>query len=415
MNIHQPSSEIFKIIDQLIVLDDGGYVVYTGDPLDAVVYFRTLSNQINPSEKECINCGNVNPEIILEIMEEKTINEEGKYTLERKVQPEKWYQTFNEYKKEESKELEIPDEIPKILFKVPNKFKQFLIFSKRNLLSKLSNTQYLLIGLIESPLLAIILAMFTKYNIGTAENPKKYIFSENLNIPAFILMSIIVSLFIGLLISAEEIIKDKEILIREKFLNLSRFSYINSKVVFLFILTAIQTISYVLVANYILEIKGLSFQYWLILFSTGCFANMLGLLISANLKSIIAIYILIPFLIIPQILLSGTIVKFDKLHSSITTKEYPPIIADIMPSRWAFEALAVTHFVDNKYEKIYYSIDTMNSDISYKLNFLVSQLVTLLDECRTVLITSKHSPRLDHFSSIFSFSIRCELNDLPNT
>ncbi len=415
MNIHQPSSEIFKLIDQLIVLDDGGHVVYTGDPLDALVYFKTLSNQINPSEKECMSCGNVNPESILEIMEEKTINEEGKNTQERKVKPEKWYQTYNEYRKEEKKEFKTSKEIPQVHFKIPNKLNQFLIFSRRNLLSKLANTQYLLIGLIEAPLLAAILGIFTKYNIGTNENPKAYIFSENLNIPAFILMSIIVSLFIGLLISAEEIIKDKEILIREKFLNLSRFSYINSKVFFLFILTAIQTVSYVLVGNYILEIKGLTFQYWLILFSTGCFANMLGLLISANLKSVIAIYILIPFLIIPQILLSGTIVKFDKLHSSLTRKEYPPVVADLMPSRWAFEALAVSHFVDNKYEENYFNINKIDSDISYKLNFLIPKISSLLDEWRTILLTKEDSKRIDDISLTVSNSIRSTLNDIPNT
>ncbi len=415
MNIHQPSSEIFKLIDQLIVLDDGGHVVYTGDPLDALVYFKTLSNQINPSEKECISCGNVNPEVILEIMEEKLINEEGKYTQERKVKPEKWYQTYNEYRKEEKKEFKTSKEIPQVHFKIPNRLKQFIIFSKRNLLSKLANTQYLLIGLIEAPLLGIILGMFTKYNIGTNEDPKAYIFSENLNIPAFILMSIIVSLFIGLLISSEEIIKDKEILIREKFLNLSRFSYINSKVVFLFILTAIQTISYVVVGNYILEIKGLNFQYWLILYSTGCFANMLGLLISANLKSVIAIYVLIPFLIIPQILLSGTIVKFDKLHSSLTRKEYPPLIAELTPSRWAYEALAVSQFVDNEYEERYYSIDKIDSDISYKLNFLIPKISSMLDEWRTILLTKENSERIDDISLTISNSIRTTLNDIPGT
>ncbi len=415
MNIHQPSTEIFKLIDQLIVLDDGGHVVYTGDPLDALVYFKTLSNQINPSEKECISCGNVNPEVILEIMEEKLINEEGKYTQERKVKPEKWYQTYNEYRKEEKKEFKTSKEIPQVHFKIPNRLKQFIIFSKRNLLSKLANTQYLLIGLIEAPLLGIILGMFTKYNIGTNEDPKAYIFSENLNIPAFILMSIIVSLFIGLLISSEEIIKDKEILIREKFLNLSRFSYINSKVVFLFILTAIQTISYVVVGNYILEIKGLNFQYWLILYSTGCFANMLGLLISANLKSVIAIYVLIPFLIIPQILLSGTIVKFDKLHSSLTRKEYPPLIAELTPSRWAYEALAVSQFVDNEYEERYYSIDKIDSDISYKLNFLIPKISSMLDEWRTILLTKENSERIDDISLTISNSIRTTLNDIPGT
>ncbi len=104
INIHQPSSEIFKLIDQLIVLDDKGHVVYTGDPLDAFVYFKTLSNQINPSEKECPSCGNVNPEVILEIIEEKTINEEGRYTSERKIPPEEWYKTFNDNKRDEIKD-----------------------------------------------------------------------------------------------------------------------------------------------------------------------------------------------------------------------------------------------------------------------------------------------------------------------
>lgn len=415
INIHQPSSDIFKLIDQLIVLDDNGYVVYTGDALDALVYFKTLNNQINPSEKECSNCGNVNPESILEIIEEKKINEEGRYTFERKIPPEEWYKIYNENKQDENRVIQSTTELPLMHFKIPGKFKQFSIFSKRNLLSKLSNTQYILIGLIEAPLLATILAFFTKYNVGTSINPTAYIFSKNVNIPAFILMSIIVSLFIGLLISAEEIIKDQKILLREKFLNLSRFSYINSKVAFLFILTAVQSISYVFIANYILEIKGLTFQYWIILFSTGCFANMLGLAISANLKSVIAIYILIPFLIIPQILLSGTIVKFDQLHSSLTTKAYPPIVADLMPSRWAFEALAVSHFTKNKYEKKYFAIDKINSDISYKLNFLIPKMTSLLDEWRTITITNKEPQKIRDLSKTVSNTMKNSLLDIPNT
>lgn len=414
INIHQPSSEIFKLIDQLIVLDDNGYIVYTGDPLDGVVYFKTLSNQINPSEKECPSCGNVNPEIILEILEQNTINEEGRYTQERKVTPEEWYKIFNENKKEPDL-LKEHNELPQVNFKIPDRSKQFLIFSKRNLLSKLSNTQYLLISLLEAPLLATILGFFTKYNVGTDNNPEAYLFSKNLNIPAYLLMSIIVSLFIGLLISAEEIIKDRKIIIREKFLNLSRSSYINSKIVFLFVLTAIQTISYVLIGNYILEIKGLTFQYWLVLFSVGCFANMLGLTISANLKSVIAIYILIPFLIIPLILLSGTIVKFDKLHSSLTNKEYPPIIAELMPSRWAYEALAVSQFMDNAYEKRYYDVDKINSDISYKLNFLIPKLTSLLDEWRTILLTKNHSNKIKDISRTITNSMKQSFGDIPNS
>jgi len=413
MNIHQPSSDIFKLIDQLIVLDDGGYVVYTGDPLDAIVYFKTLSNQINPSEKECPNCGNVNPESVLELLEERTINDNGRFTHERKTSPKQWFEMHRENAPNDIIVEPKIKELPKIHFKVPKRHKQFLIFSKRNLLSKLSNNQYLLISLLEAPILAIILGFFTKYNIGTAEDPVGYIFSKNLNIPAYLLMSIIVSLFFGLLISAEEIIKDQKILIREKFLNLSRLSYINSKIVFLFILTAIQSFSFVLIGNYILEIRGLSFNFWLILFSTGCFANILGLNISANLKSVIAIYILIPFLIIPQILLSGTIVKFDKLHSSLTNKEYPPIIADIMPSRWAYEALIVSMFTENKFEQQFYKVDKINSDVSFKLNFLIPKITSLLDECKTNIITENNEEELKRKFIIIDNTLRYFIIDIP--
>jgi len=413
MNIHQPSSDIYKLIDQLIVLDDGGYVVYTGDPLDAIVYFKTLSNQINPSEKECPSCGNVNPESVLELLEERTINDNGRYTHDRKTSPKEWFEMYRENVPIEISLAPKKKELPKIHFEVPKKHKQFLIFSKRNLLSKLSNKQYLLISLLEAPILAIILGFFTKYNIGTAEDPAGYIFSKNVNIPAYLLMSIIVSLFFGLLISAEEIIKDQKILIREKFLNLSRLSYINSKIIFLFILTAIQSLSFVLLGNYILEIKGLSFNFWLILFSTGCFANILGLNISANLKSVIAIYILIPFLIIPQILLSGTIVKFDKLHSSLTNKEYPPIIADIMPSRWAYEALIVSMFTENKFERQFFNVDKINSDVSFKLNFLIPEITNLLDECSTNILTNNNEDELKIKFAIIDNSLRYFILDIP--
>ncbi|MBI9053093.1 MAG: ATP-binding cassette domain-containing protein [Bacteroidales bacterium] len=413
MNIHQPSSDIFKLIDQLIVLDDGGYVVYTGDPLDSLVYFKTLSDQINPSEKECPNCGNVNPESVLELLEERTINDNGRYTHKRKTSPKQWFDMFREHVPTDISSAPKIKELPKIHFKVPKKRKQFLIFSRRNFLSKLSNKQYLLISLLEAPILAIILGLFTKYNIGTPNDPTAYIYSKNVNIPAYLLMSIIVSLFFGLLISAEEIIKDQKILIREKFLNLSRFSYINSKIVFLFILTAIQTLSFVLIGNFMLEIKGLSFNFWLILFSTGCFANILGLNISANLKSVIAIYILIPFLIIPQILLSGTIVKFDKLHSSLTSKEYPPIIADIMPSRWAFEALSVSMFTENKFERQFYKVDKINSDVSFKLNFLIPKITGLLDECKTNIVTKNDERELERKFLILDNSLRYFILDIP--
>ena len=77
-------------------------------------------------------------------------------------------------------------------------------------------------------------------------------------------------------------------------------------------LSAIQSFLFVMIGNSIMEIRGMYFQYWIVLFSAWCFSNILGLVISDSFKTVITIYILIPFLIIPQLILSGIIVKFEK-------------------------------------------------------------------------------------------------------
>ena len=112
-----------------------------------------------------------------------------------------------------------------------------------------------------------------------------YSFYKNQNIPVFFFMSVVVALFFGLTMSAEEIFRDRKILKREQFLHLSRSSYLVSKVSVMFFLSAIQTILFVLVGNYILEIPYTELRYWLILFSCTCFANMLGLNISSSFNS----------------------------------------------------------------------------------------------------------------------------------
>ena len=236
-----------------------------------------------------------------------------------------------------------------------------------------------MINLLEAPVLAFILAYLVKYYNSDISNATGYIFRENENLPAYLFMSVVVALFIGLTVSAEEIIKDRKILKRESFLNLSRSSYLFSKIAIMFFLSAIQTISFILIANYILEVKGMTANYWLILFSTSCFANMLGLNISSAFNSAVTIYILIPFLLIPQLLLSGVIVKFDKLNPNIAAENTVPIAGEIMVSRWAFEALAVTQFKDNKFEKEFYKYNKIASIAEFKKNFWVQRLKSKID------------------------------------
>ena len=264
-------------------------------------------------------------------------------------------------------------EAPPQSLSLPNKIKQTIVFATRDTLSKLSNKQYLLINLLEAPLLAIILAVIIKYK--SAPGGQEYLFRFNENFPAFLLMSIIVALFMGLTVSAEEIIRDRKILRRESFLNLSWNSYLMSKVTILFVLSAIQTFSFVIIGILILEIEWtMLLPFWFVLFTTSCFASVLGLNISSAFNSAVTVYVMIPLLLIPQMILSGLLFSFDKLNSVISTKGKVPILADMMASRWAYEALVVDQFVSNKYEKPFYTYEKIESQADFHASFLVNEL-----------------------------------------
>jgi len=370
--IHQPSSEIFKMFDKLMIMDTGGYPIYFGNPLDAIVYFKSEVQAINQSESECARCGNVNPEQIFNIIEAKVVDEYGNLTEKRKTSPKEWNVVFKE-KFDEELNKETP-ELPEVEFKTPNFLNQFKVFVTRDVLSKITNKQYLAINLLEAPLLGFILSYFLRYVMIGDQDSGEYIFYENDNLIVYMFMAIIVALFLGLTVSAEEIFKDQKIRKRESFLNLSKGSYLISKIVIMFILSGIQMFMFIILGNMILGIDGMLWDYWLILFSTACFANMLGLNISASFNSAVTIYIIIPFLIIPQILFSGVLVKFEKLNPVITSQSIVPLIGEVMASRWAFEALAVNQFIENDYEKLFYEFDQQMSDANFKKNFWIPEM-----------------------------------------
>ncbi|MBN1112533.1 MAG: ATP-binding cassette domain-containing protein [Bacteroidales bacterium] len=376
-NIHQPSSKIFKQFDKLWIIDKGGYPIYQGNPIDAIVYFKKMCTHVNALESECPYCGTIDTGQILDIVELKEVDEDGSFSPDRKVTPQEWYGRYKEHIQCKIRPKATKKILPRNPFKIPGIAKQTAIFIERNVMSKIANTQYMLINFLEAPVLAAILAYFTKYVKGD-----HYVFSENINFPAFLLMSVIVSLFMGLTVSAEEIIRDRRILQRESFLNLSWFSYLNSKILILLVISAIQTLSFVVVGNAILEIHGMYLYYWIILFTTSAFANMVGLAISSAMTSVVAIYILIPFILVPQILLSGTIVPFDKLHKNILNEKFVPFVGDIMVSRWAYEALAVTQFCYNSYEKLIYEPEQKISSMSYKTSFLIPKIEQELENCQ---------------------------------
>ncbi|MBR5634361.1 MAG: ATP-binding cassette domain-containing protein [Prevotella sp.] len=376
VNIHQPSSDVYKLFDRLWLLDKGGYPVFDGNPIDAITYFKTAANYADAETSACPTCGNVNPEIVLNIIDEKALNNSGEVSDERKMTPQEWHELYLK----NAPTLSEPEvsEIPLSDQKKPGLWRQFLIFLQRNFTTKLANRQYLAIALLQAPLLAVVCAYLTRY-----APPEGYSVMNNKNLVSYFFMSVIVATFIGMSGSAEEIIKDRALLKRERFLQLSYGSYIWSKIVFVASVSLVQTFLFILVGNSIMGLHGQFGTWWFILFMTALLSNLTGLLLSQILSSVVAIYISIPILLIPQILLCGLVVSFSDLTPKSTTGNVP-LIGDLIPSRWSYEALAVTSFTDNAYEKPFFDLDKEKFETQfYNMAFLYelqSQLETMNDE-----------------------------------
>ncbi len=376
VNIHQPSSDVYKLFDRLWLLDKGGYPVFDGNPIDAITYFKTAADYADADTSACPTCGNVNPEIVLNIIDEKALNNNGEISDERKMSPQEWHELYLKNRPE----LPTPEikDVPHSDQKKPNAFKQFLIFLRRNFRTKITNVQYLCITLLEAPLLAVVCALLTRY-----APPEGYTVMDNKNLVSYFFMAVIVATFIGMSGSAEEIIKDRALLKRESFLNLSYGSYISSKIVYMAGVSLLQTLLFILIGNYIMGLHGLFLTWWIILFVTALLSSLMGLLLSQCLNSVVAIYITIPILLIPQILLCGLVVSFSDLAPKSTTGNVP-LIGEIIPTRWAYEALAVTSYTDNIYEAPFFETDKKKYETQFYnfgyVNELQSQLETMKNE-----------------------------------
>lgn len=346
--IHQPSSDIFKLFDRLLLLDTGGYPIFVGNPLESLTYFKGLSHQVNAQDMMCESCGNVNPEQLFSIIESRMVDEFGHQIPERRVSPQDWNAHYHERIAPDHQvhhAVEAPFPEPR---KAPSKWGQWKTYLRRDVHAKRMNRQYLAINLFEAPVLALLLAGFARfYELGAG-----YTFQASENLPPFLFISVIVSLFMGLSVSAEEIIRDRPMLRRERFLSLSWGAYLAAKIGVMFAFSAAQSLAYVAVSAWVLDLPSgppLAMLF-AVLFSVSAYANLLGLTISATFNSAKVIYILIPLLIIPQIIFGGVIIRYDRFNPFFTSAHQVPWIGNVMASRWGFEALAVELARNNRFD-----------------------------------------------------------------
>ncbi len=387
-SITQSNISSFENIDKILLLNHDGYPVYFGDRQNAV---KSILASLPEGIVRLFSTNDNGHNAFLKILDHKFFDPIAQ-------QDEHLNSTFQKIEK-----VRMQKKIPAKQYHSPRLEKQFFAYSTRNFKTKIARRRELIFTVIIAPFLAIFFSIIFRFS-----ETKPYLFSMNPNIPVFFYLSIITTIFLGLMMSVNEIIKEKSTLEKEMYLNLSLFSYINSKVFYIFIIILVQTFLYTITANFILGIHGMVIYHWLIYFSSGAFGAILGLLFSSLCKNISSITLkVIPFVIVIFMIFGCGWILPSQLN--ITKNKYSPLVSDLMVNRWAYEAIVVKQFTDNPYQKNFNKVDEKISIGAYNSFNVLPLLKDLIEEQRTdsqLSDSSKHFLRV--VSNRFKFMVSTE-------
>src|SRR3982075_216067 len=279
VTIHQPSSKLFQMFHKAILLDKGGRLVFFGTPSDMLRYFAEAEHQhqFGAELGACPSCGTTRPEFIFDVLETPLRdisgdiiyeeNTRGQLVAARRYSPEFWrdkYEAFRliqdvkqvSLRKEPAVPLPAaPTQKNHLPFRWHDEWTQFRTLMRRSFLSKLRNKANVIITLGVAPVLALLIATILRYS-----DRGEYDYASAYHIPTFLFLSLIVAMFLGLTNSADDIIRDRAVLQRERNLDVRLPYYVISKTLSLGVVALIQFVLFVLTGNPMLQIYVL---FWI--------------------------------------------------------------------------------------------------------------------------------------------------------
>jgi hypothetical protein len=108
-------------------------------------------------------------------------------------------------------------------------------------------------------------------------------------------------------------------------------------------------------------------------------------------------------------ILSGVLFDFDKLNDLLSTKGKVPVVADLMTSRWAYEAMAVYQFKNNEFQKSYFVYEREEADADFKSAYLADEL-----QKRNHFLLDHLNPANDSIQKLVQISKQIIYKELKN-
>lgn len=388
-SIHQPSMRLLQMFDKALLLDKGGKMAYFGTPQGMLEYFWKAYND-ETGQREAEMPANLTPDFVFDVLETplrdisgdiiQERSADGHLVAARRFPPNFWRDRYQSHLLLESmaKAQAAPGSTNLIarprddtqttsrgraVPKPPRHTLReesilFYTLLKRAFLSKLRNRTNLLTTLLEAPLLGFLISSVLKYSEEDA-----YTFATAFHIPTYLFMSLVVAMFLGLTNSADEIIRDRHTLSRERNHNLRTFYYLCGKIISLSTFALVQCFIYLLIGNGVLEIRDMFFTHLWWMFVTALTGVCLGLLISSVVSDNRTAINAIPLILIPQIILGGALIKYEEMNKNLdlvysiqrwidkdgtageddsASKLKVPFICQFMPLRWSYEAMLIS-------------------------------------------------------------------------
>src|SRR5256714_706329 len=382
VTIHQPSSKIFQMFHKAILLDKGGRLVFFGTPSDMLRSFgeEKPKHQSGAGGGGSPSCETPRPKFFSEVREtplrdlsgdiiyEK--NSRGLLVAARRYSPEFWRDKYEAFRLiQDVKQVSLrrepvarlpagPAEKKRPPIRWHDEWTQFRTVLRRAFTSKLRNRGNVIITMGVAPVLAMLIATILRYS-----DSGKYDFASAYHIPTFLFLSLIVAMFLGLTNSADDIIRDRAVLQRERNLDVRLSYYVISKTMTLGVFALLQCVLFVLIGSYVLQIRGMFWIYLGIVFMTAMGGVSLGLVVSSLVADPKTASNIVPLVLIPQIIMGGALIKYEDMNRNLALvyalthwfKEHPtrdhskkmdsklqvPFVCQFIAMRWSYEELVV--------------------------------------------------------------------------
>jgi len=348
MVIHQPSSAIYRMFDNTLILNKDGRLAFFGSNMRALTLFSEIDADSRFSGfVECPTCQSLDPNLLLKSLEMET---EAFWQVSRELH------VLTSGRNESATAAFLPvTPLPEPKRLGPSeRFREFSAQFSRLMIRSLRDTGSQILTLVISPILGFLTALFLRYS-----PEESYSFADNPHYLQYLFLVVVAAIFFGLSSSIAGILNDRLILKREQITRTSRGIYLVSKNLVILILTAIQCLLFIVPAQLTLGDTSMLFYHIGLMFVMACSTVALGLMLSTMVRNVYSAYTLVPFILIPQIILGGLFLDFEEMNPSVSrigselTLNETPAVSQLIHARWAFEMLVTANLDLNPQEKLY--------------------------------------------------------------